>query len=238
MIEKESIVEAVDMELQKSTGKNNVDIRAKEWADADINTPTVRAVGKRILKQLKTNGLDSIDKLLDLCDALLATNAWPHRIIAFQWSFKFRKDFEPRHFRIFERWVKKHVTGWGSCDDLCTHTVGYFILEYPQFIPKVKQWVNSDNPFVRRAAAVSFIYALRKGKLFGHVFDVADALLNDEDKYVLKGYGWMLKVSSKHYQDKIFEYVMENKARMPRLSLRYAIEKMPESLRKKAMASP
>lgn len=238
MIKGENIVESINSELDKAVYGNNTDAQAEMWKYANISTPTVRIVGKKILKKLEGNGFDDMDSLLEICDELLATKAWPHRIIAFQWSFKFRKFFEPRHFPIFERWVKKHVTGWGSCDDLCTHTVGYFILEYPQFIPKVKQWVNSDNPFVRRAAAVSFIYALRKGKLFEHVFDVADALLNDEDKYVLKGYGWMLKVSSKHYQDEIFEYVMENKARMPRLSLRYAIEKMPESLRKKAMASP
>ncbi|MBS3793284.1 MAG: DNA alkylation repair protein [Candidatus Thorarchaeota archaeon] len=134
--------------------------------------------------------------------------------------------------------MKHHVTGWGSCDDLCTHTIGYFILEYPKFIPAVKQWVHSDNPFVRRAAPVSLIYALRRGKLFEHAFDLANRLMNDENKYVLKGYGWMLKVASKHHQDEVFEYIMKNRARMPRLSLRYAIEKMAESLKKAAMAPP
>ncbi|MGV9102992.1 MAG: DNA alkylation repair protein [Candidatus Thorarchaeota archaeon] len=29
--------------------------------------------------------------------------------------------------------------------------------------------------------------------------------MNDENKYALKGYGWMLKEASKHYQDEVFE---------------------------------
>jgi 3-methyladenine DNA glycosylase AlkD len=34
----------------------------------------------------------------------------------------------------------------------------------------------------------------------------------------------------------VFEYVMKNKGKMPRTALRYAIEKMPKSLKVKAMA--
>ncbi|MCG3253336.1 MAG: DNA alkylation repair protein, partial [Candidatus Heimdallarchaeota archaeon] len=53
---------------------------------------------------------------------------------------------------------------------------------------------------------------------------------------VLKGYGWMLKEATKKFQDEVFEYVLKNKAKMPRVSLRYAIEKMPQEMRKQAMA--
>ena len=66
-------------------------------------------------------------------------------------------------------------------------------------------------------------------------FEIADLLFNDEEIYVLKGYGWMLKEASNTYQNEVFAYVMKNKKDMPRTSLRYAIEKMPEKMRKKAM---
>jgi len=52
---------------------------------------------------------------------------------------------------------------------------------------------------------------------------------------VQKGYGWMLKEASNKFPDKIFKYVMKNKAVMPRTALRYAIEKLPASMRKEAM---
>jgi 3-methyladenine DNA glycosylase AlkD len=45
-----------------------------------------------------------------------------------------------------------------------------------------------------------------------------------------------LKEATKFYQDRVVDYVMRRKHRMPRVALRYAIEKMPETMRKKAMA--
>ena len=45
----------------------------------------------------------------------------------------------------------------------------------------------------------------------------------------------MLKEASKDFQKEVFEFVIKNKNEMPRTALRYAIERMPEELRKKAM---
>jgi 3-methyladenine DNA glycosylase AlkD len=45
----------------------------------------------------------------------------------------------------------------------------------------------------------------------------------------------MLKAASQAHLDDVFDYVMRNKAVMPRTALRYAIEKMPPELRKRAM---
>lgn len=67
-------------------------------------------------------------------------------------------------------------------------------------------------------------------------FEIADTLLLDKDDMVQKGYGWMLKATSEANQKRVFEYVMSKKGVMPRTSLRYAIEKMPQELRTKAMA--
>lgn len=67
------------------------------------------------------------------------------------------------------------------------------------------------------------------------VFEIADALLLDQDDMVQKGYGRMLKVASHTHQREVFEYVMKHKAVMPRTALRYAIEKMPKELKNQAM---
>jgi 3-methyladenine DNA glycosylase AlkD len=52
---------------------------------------------------------------------------------------------------------------------------------------------------------------------------------------VQKGYGWLLKEASRKHQKEVFNYVMKNKNVMPRTALRYAIELMPDTLRKRAM---
>lgn len=52
---------------------------------------------------------------------------------------------------------------------------------------------------------------------------------------VQKGYGWLLKESSRLHQKEVFDYVMKNKSKMPRIALRYAIELMPIEFKAPAM---
>ena len=88
---------------------------------------------------------------------------------------------------------------------------------------------------MRRASAVSLIIPARQGKFLKDILEIADLLLLDQDDMVQKGYGWMLKVASQKHQQEIFDYVITNKALMPRTALRYAIEKMPAELKREAM---
>lgn len=170
-----------------------------------------------------------------LCEEFWRSGMLEESFVACQWSERQRKRFEPQDFGVFERWVKQYVNNWASCDTLCNHTVGGFLEEFPEFLPRLRDWAHSDNRWMRRAAAVSLIVPARKGQFLDDIFAVADILLKDEDDLVRKGYGWMLKAASQAHLDEVFDYVMENKAVMPRTALRYAIEKMPPGLRKRAM---
>jgi len=113
------------------------------------------------------------------------------------------------------------------------------IEKYPELIEKTKTWSYSKNRWLRRASAVSFItttsgfYATKHN--LKDIFKVAETLLRDKEDLVQKGYGWMLKSASVHNQKEVFEFVMKHKATMPRTALRYAIEKMPDNLKKQAM---
>lgn len=114
-------------------------------------------------------------------------------------------------------------------------TVGNFLVKYPMFVEKLKEWTQSKNRWMKRAAAVSLIVPAKKGYFLSDVFEICDRLLLDQDDMVQKGYGWLLKVTSQAHQKEVFDYVMKNKENMPRTALRYAIEKMPQSLRQEAM---
>ena len=161
-----------------------------------VRTPITRKIANDFFTDLKEQGIDNIDIILGFCENLLSERIVELRVTAFQWALKMKRKFESKHFVIFENWANMHVTGWSSCDDLCVGNLGYFLYKFPEFIPNVKSWVTSENPMVRRAAAVSFIYSLRREKYLEHIFEISDALFYDEDMYVLKGYGWMLKEAS------------------------------------------
>jgi 3-methyladenine DNA glycosylase AlkD len=197
-----------------------------------LNTPAVRKVAKEGFAGVKT--LPKAE-LFELCERLLDSGNWEQRTIAFEWAFRIRRQFTAQNFTRFESWLAKYVDGWGSCDDFCTHAFGDLIFKFPEHIPRVKTWTKSENRWFRRGAAVVMIYGIRREQRFGDCFEIADQLLMDGDDLVQKGYGWMLKEISKHDPQTVFEFVMWRKDRMPRIALRYAIEKMQPELRRQAM---
>lgn len=197
-----------------------------------VKTATVSKIGKEAFKEIKN---ESKEKIFSLCEKLWQSGYMEETFIACNWSYNVWKQYEKKDFFIFEKWIRQYINNWASCDTFCNHTVGKFIEMFPEYLPELKKWTKSKNRWVRRASAVSLIVPAKKGQFLKDVFEISDHLLLDSDDMVQKGYGWLLKVASQTHQQEIFDYVMKNKAVMPRTSLRYAIEKMPSTLKKKAM---
>ncbi len=154
--------------------------------------------------------------------------------LAGSWVAKYGQ-FESHDLKLFKKWILKYIDNWAACDTFCNHAVGDFIQQYPSYLVELKSWAKSENRWLRRAAAVSLIVPAKKGLWLADILEIADILLTDSDDMVQKGYGWMLKEASRNHQSAVFNYVIKNKASMPRTALRYAIEKMPQQLRKQAM---
>lgn len=197
-----------------------------------IRTPKVRKIAKKYFYGIKS--LEK-EKIFNLCEELLKSNYTEESTIAFSWTYELRKRYQQSDFKTFQYWLEKYINNWGSCDDFCTHTLGEFLLQFPQFLSKLTVWARSKNRWLRRATAVSLIYPNRKNKYIDNSFKIANILLKNQDDLVQKGYGWMLKEISELYPIKVYNFVMKNKTKMPRTALRYAIEKLPENLKKQAM---
>lgn len=143
------------------------------------------------------------------------------------------KDFvEAGDLAVFEKWIEKYVNNWAKCDGFCNHAVGDLIAKYPDSVEHLKKWARSDNRWLKRASAVALIIPAKKGIFLKEAFEISDILLVDADDMVQKGYGWLLKEESRKHQKEVFEYVIENRDKMPRRALRYAIELLPGELRK------
>ena len=197
-----------------------------------VKSSLVRKIATKYFREIK--GRDK-EEIFALCEDLLRSDYGEEAFIAYEWAYSLRSQYEPSDFTIFEGWLERYVNNWAKCDTLCNHTLGSFIELYPQYMEKLFGWARSDNRWVRRASAVTLILPARRGDFLPEVFMIADILLLDKDDMVQKGYGWLLKEASRAHQAEVFDYVMKNKAVMPRTSLRYAIEKMPAELRRKAM---
>lgn len=222
---------------------DNVDPKALASSDRfhkPGEAPKVHGVRMSYVDKIAKEGIKEIKHLpkqavFSLCEELWQSGYLEESVIACIWAESLHKQYEPNDFKVFEYWVHNYLTNWADCDTLCNHTIGMFVMKYPEYISELKKWATSSERFVKRASAVTLIIPARKGLFLKDIFEIADTLLLDKDDLVQKGYGWMLKAASEAYQQEVFDYVMSKKSIMPRTAFRYAIEKMPADLKAEAM---
>jgi len=199
----------------------------------DLRTGDVRKVSSALYRDLEDK---SIDNVFALCERLLDEREWTLGILAYDWAYRVRRQYDSETFVIFERWLKEYVTGWGDCDDFCTHAFGELLAQNNELFTHVIEWTRDPNFCVRRASAVILIYPIRRNRYEGiDPFLISDALMHDSHHLVLQGYGWMLKVLSQVERDSVYEYLVRKKKIMPRTAFRYALEKFDEETRSRLM---
>ena len=249
--EKNQILEQIRQTIKSSIDEETALSHERFFKSNEISSgyglsmSDVQKIAKDFLPQLKGFSKQNI---FELCEELWKSGYMEEIFVACYWSESQLKKYEPADLCIFERWLNNYVKNWADCDTLCNHTIGSFLMMYPEYINKLKEWAKSPNRWMRRGSAVSLIIPARKGMFLNDILEIADTLLTDKDDLVQKGYGWMLKAASlsetfvkgsdeikKKHLDAVFNFVMKNKAIMPRTALRYAIEKMSADLKAKAM---
>lgn len=202
-----------------------------------VRAGIVRKIARKYWREIS---IFSKKEIFDFCEKLLQSNLLEESTIAFFCARKMKEQFEKSDFVIFENWLEKYVNTWSKCDDFCTHSFGELIFAFPELLPEVKKWRDSENRWLRRASSVIFIYPIKQEnpkQFLTEIFSVSQHFIDSGEKndLVQKGYGWTLKVAADFFPEEVFDFVLKNKEKMPRTALRYAIEKMPKDWKKEAM---
>ncbi len=142
-----------------------------------------------------------------------------------------------------EHWLGSYVSNWAQCDDLCLKLLYPFFRGHLDQIPRTRAWAESRSGWARRAANVAVVKFVRRkvGRSvfelpLSHVFDNCTRLMHDDDVYVQKGCGWLLKVTAEVHPDEVAEFLRTWHTEMSRGTFRYAVEKMDKEMRASLMA--
>ena len=196
-------------------------------------TGDIRKLSADLFKELPEKNIGTV---LALSESLLKSEKQNMWIIAYDWAYRVRRQYDENTFEVFDAWTKKYIKDWWDCDDFMTHAMGCLLAHQNNLFEKVMLWTKHENFAVRRAAAVAIIYPIKQD-MYKKInpFLVSNALMHDEHYLVLKGYGWMLKILSQREPEKVIKYLEKNKIAMPRTAFRYALEKFDKKTRDNLM---
>jgi len=215
------------------TAKNELEKMKSTPQGGHLKTGDIRKLSAKLFRNIKDKTKENV---FIICDELLKERNWPMGVIAFDFAFRMKNQYDKNTFDIFENWLEEYVRGWGDCDDFCTHAFGELICQNTKMVSKIIKWTKRKEFWMRRASAVILIPSIWKEK-YGETnpLKISDMLMLDEHDLVRKGYGWMLKIFSIKEPKLVFEYLLKNKDVMPRTAYRYALEKMDKNNKKLLM---
>jgi 3-methyladenine DNA glycosylase AlkD len=125
------------------------------------------------------------------------------------------------------------ISNWNLVDASAHVIVGAYLLNKQKDI--LLAMADSHNMWERRIAIVSTWAFIRNSQL-AWTFRLAQHVLSDEHDLIHKAVGWMLREVGKRDMRLLKDFLDEHAASMPRVMLRYAIERMSKVDRKAYLA--
>jgi 3-methyladenine DNA glycosylase AlkD len=200
----------------------------------NVGTAAVRRFAHEIARENRDTW--TIDHACGFADALIQDRYLEVKSLGIEVLARFRRSFTPALLRTWKRWLaRNHSANWATTDAICGLLIGPLVLANPSLIDRMPVWARDKNMWVRRAAAVGLIPSVRKGLGLTAAYQVARTLHGDREDLVQKAVGWMLREAGKADVTRLEKYLRANGPRIPRTTLRYAIERFDEKKRRELL---
>lgn len=122
----------------------------------------------------------------------------------------------------------RYINNWDLVDLSAYKILGHWCYHYSS--SPLEELIDSKDLWEIRIAIVSTYFFIKKGD-FRLTFDFALKQIKHPHDLIHKAIGWMLREVGKMEFDALTDWLKLYYKELPRTSLRYAIERFPESLR-------
>ncbi|GEQ86341.1 DNA alkylation repair protein [Patiriisocius marinistellae] len=147
------------------------------------------------------------------------------------WKARNKKTSIEEKKKTYKAYINNHkwIDNWGMVDRAAPYVVGGYL--YDKDREPLYDLAKSKLAMERRTAIVSTYYFIRKDEIID-TFNIAEILINDANEYVQKAVGSWVREAGKRDQKKLKDFLNKYASSMPRITLRYAIEKFDKETKK------
>lgn len=167
---------------------------------------------------------------------LLQSSIHEHRLTAvILLTEQFKRADEAGQKAIYDAYLKntKWVNNWDIVDSSAHKIVGAYLLDRSR--KPIYTLAKSKDLWEKRIAMITTAWFIKEGD-FTDTLALAKQFLNEEHDLMHKAVGWMLREMGKVDEKPLRDFLDQHAHEMPRTMLRYAIERLPESMRKTYLA--
>lgn len=201
---------------------------AGDYAEHDqflgVKTPVLRQLAKKFS-----------DLTINEIQTLLSSKYNEERLLAlFILINQYKKSNTQDRNNIFNFYLTnlQYVNNWNLVDSSAHYIIGAHLLDQAQDKNLLLKLAKSKLLWERRIAIVATWYFIRNNKL-ELTYEIAIILLSDKHDLIHKAVGWMLREAGKKNLVQLKKFLDQYSDVMPRTMLRYSIEKLTESDKKK-----
>ncbi|HEX5152272.1 MAG TPA: DNA alkylation repair protein [Parafilimonas sp.] len=126
---------------------------------------------------------------------------------------------------LYDLYINRHdrINNWDLVDRSAPYVVGGYLFNKSR--TPLYKLAKSKNIWERRTAIVSTWYFIRQNDV-DDTFKIAALLIDDEEELVNKAVGSWVREAGKRDKQQLLNFLDKYAATMPRITLRYAIEKL------------
>ena len=212
-----------------------------EYGEGDrflgLRVPTTRGIVRKVYGSIS---LDEIPELLAsewhevrLCGLLLLVEMMKRNLPGKRDSESVMAEKKSRRKAIAALYLANacRANNWDLVDLSCQYILGpFFRIDEGGRIDVLLELSASDNLWEQRISIVTTLDFIRAG-MMEPTLRLADRLLGHSHDLIHKVIGWTLREVGKRDKGLLLSYLERNYVRMPRIALRYAIERLPEPQR-------
>ena len=167
-----------------------------------------------------------INDYILLGNKLISTGKYEEASFAIGFIKCQKEKLTSKHFIKIASWLENGIVNWAHTDVLCGEVLSYFIIKEIIAIDDLKQWINAQSKWKRRAIPVTLLDSIKTDVPLENILNIINPLMADKEEMVQKGLGWFLREAWKKYPTKTEDFILKWKDSCGRIIIQYATEKM------------
>lgn len=231
----ENLIQDIRQSLEEFADEKRIEFAKKSYPTKmhviGVIVPNLKIVLNELKKQTKT--FETKDKL-DLIKMLIDQEIFELQQIAFEYLQSQKNLYKSLTEEYIER-IEKNLDNWVSVDYFGAIVVGCAWRENLITIKKVKNYLKSDNFWIRRIAIVATVSLNQKarGGLGDNkrTLEICQLVVDDHQEMIIKALSWSLRELAKIDKESVIDFINKYENRLHKKVLREVKNKLETGLK-------